>query len=426
MMATLELIKYFPSDAKATEAALHMVSTERVPPVQHLPQIVWKNGDTWGEANIWALEQAKSCRRDPKTVLSAMSHLLAYAKWLESEEISWAYFPARESERCLTRYRGVVVYARNSGTLAPSTASARMATVVRFYRWVEKTKLISLDWPMWSERQIGIKLTDSFGFEHSLRIHSTDLAIPNRHVASAVQLEDGLLPVSIADMNEILSLADNHASEELALLLRIGFQTGLRIGSITDLKVQTIRNASRDPVAGWYRLDVGPAARPTVQTKFGVSGKVPIPDELRERLLDYSTSTRHLKRQALAAPEHKTLLFLSRFGTPYTGNQSRAINVELGRLRKVGKAKGIKVLNGFYFHRSRATFATMLARAALKFMSIGDAIQFVRGACLHKDEATSLKYIKFIEASKAMSEAANAFSEAFMGLAKETGKHDPG
>jgi hypothetical protein len=57
-------------------------------------------------------------------------------------------------------------------------------------------------------------------------------------------------------------------------------------------------------------------------------------------------------------------------------------------------------------------------RVALKFMPVGDAIQYVRESCLHKDESTTMKYIKFIETNKAMAEAADAFSNMFMGLAR--------
>ncbi len=57
-------------------------------------------------------------------------------------------------------------------------------------------------------------------------------------------------------------------------------------------------------------------------------------------------------------------------------------------------------------------------RVALKFMPVGDAIKFVKDACLHKDEATTMKYIKFIETNEAMAEAADEFSAAFMGLAR--------
>ena len=416
-MASLELIHYQPRRAEINDGSLQWKDLKRKP-IKNLPQIVWEENSTWAEANLWALDQATSSKRDLKTVRSNMSHLLAYAKWLEAESMTWWHFPERESERCLIRFRGALVAARNNGELAPSTASQRMAAVIRFYKWMLSRRLISPEWPMWEERSVGITLTNSFGLEHTMRVASTDLSIPNRKVAGAIQLEDGLLPVSVSAMKEILALSDRIATEELSLMLRIGFFTGLRIGSITDLKVQTLDNATTVPEVGWKRLAVGPGARPPVSTKFSVSGSVPIPEELLETLLSYSISTRRLKRQALASPEDQGLLFLTRYGNSYSGDDSRAVNVEMSRLRSSGKKEGTKVLRGFHFHRTRATFATELMRVALKFMPVGDAIQYVRESCLHKDESTTMKYIKFIEANKAMSEAADAFTSLFMGFAR--------
>lgn len=415
-MASLEFIHYQPRNIEVSERSLQWKELKRKP-ITNLPQIVWVDNSTWAEANLWALEQATSCKRDLKTVRSNMAHLLGYAKWLEGESISWWHFPEKESERCLVRFRGAVIAARNNGELAPSTASQRMAAAIRFYKWMRSRRLISPEWPMWEERSVGITLTNSFGLEHTMRVASTDLSIPNRKVAGAIQLEDGLLPVSISAMKEILTLADKVSTEELSLMLRLGFFTGLRIGSITDLKVQTLHNATIAPEVGWKRLAVGPGARPPVATKFSVSGAIPIPEELLKLLLDYSVSTRRLKRQALADPEDQDLLFLTRYGNSYSGDDSRAVNVEMSRLRAAGKKAGVKVLRGFHFHRTRATFATELMRVALKFMPVGDAIQFVREACLHKEEATTMRYIKFIEANKAMAEAADSFTNLFMGLA---------
>lgn len=416
-MASLEKINYQPYRVEILNQSFQLVATNRKQ-ITKIPQIVWEDNSMWAEANLWALEQATSSKRDLKTVQSNMSHLLAYAKWLEAESIQWWYFPERESERCLVRFRGALIDARNNGDLAPSTASQRIAVVIRFYKWMQDRQLISPEWPMWKQRFVGIKLTNSFGFEHTMRVASTDLAIPMRKVAGAIQIEDGLLPVSVSAMKEIILLADRNATEELSLMLRIGFFTGLRIGSITDLKVQTLHNAATIPEVGWKRLDVGPGARPPVSTKFGVSGSVPIPEDLLEILVSYSMSTRRLKRQMLANAEDKDLLFLTRYGNSYGGEESRAINVEMSRLRFTGKKAGLQVMRGFHFHRTRATFATELMRVSLKFLPVGDAIQFVREACLHKDESTTMKYVKFIETNKAMAEAADAFSEAFMGLAQ--------
>jgi len=416
-MASLEFILYQPQRSEINDGLLHWKDLKRKP-IKNLPQIVWEDNSTWAEANLWALHQATSSKRDMKTVRSNMSHLLAYAKWLESESIPWWHFPERESDRCLTRFRGALVAARNNGELAPSSTSQRMAAIIRFYKWMQSRRLISPEWPMWEQRSVGIKLTNSFGLEHTMRVASTDLAIPNRKVSGAIQLEDGLLPVSVSAMKEVLALADSHSTEELSLMLRIGFFTGLRLGTITDLKVKTLQQATIVPEVGWKRLAVGPAARPPVATKFSVSGGVPIPHELLVTLLDYSMSTRRLKRQSLASVENQDLLFLTRYGNSYSGDDSRAVNVEMSRLRAAGKKAGIKVLRGFHFHRTRATFATELMRVALKFMPVGDAIQFVRESCLHKDESTTMKYIKFLEANKAMAEAADAFTNLFMGLVR--------
>lgn len=416
-MATLQLINYHPFRVNIQSNKVHWAKSNHQI-IKALPQIIWQDNTTWSEANLWALEQATSFRSSIKTVRSNMSHLLAYAKWLESESMDWWHFPDRESERCLNRFRGALIQARNSGELAPSTTSQRMAAVIRFYKWARKTGLISTEWPMWKDRFVGIKLTNQFGLEHTLKVASTNLAIPNRTVAGPIQLEDGLLPVAVKAMRDILSFADENASTELALMLRIGFFTGLRIGSITDLKVSTLQNAITVPEIGIKTISVGPSARPPVETKFDASGSVPIPNELLEALLDYASSIRRLKRQALSPEADQDLLFLTRFGNNYKGDSSSAINVEMSRLRKLGLKSGVKAFRGFYFHRTRATYATELMRVALDAMSVSEAIEFVKESCLHKDESTTMKYVKFIETSKTMKEASDAFTEAFMGLSR--------
>lgn len=416
-MATLQLINYHPFQVNIQSNKVHWAKSNHQI-IKGLPQIIWQDNTTWSEANLWALEQATSFRSSIKTVRSNMSHLLAYAKWLESESMDWWHFPDRESERCLNRFRGALIQARNSGELAPSTTSQRMAAVIRFYKWAKKTGLISTEWPMWKDKLVGIKLTNQFGLEHTLKVASTNLAIPNRTVAGPIQLEGGLLPVAVKAMRDILSFADKNASTELALMLRIGFFTGLRIGSITDLKVSTLQNAITVSEIGIKTISVGPSARPPVETKFDASGSVPIPNELLEALLDYASSIRRLKRQALSPEADQDLLFLTRFGNNYKGDSSSAINVEMSRLRKLGLKSGVKAFRGFYFHRTRATYATELMRVALDAMSVSEAIEFVKESCLHKDESTTMKYVKFIETSKTMKEASDAFTEAFMGLSR--------
>lgn len=381
-----------------------------------LPVIFQRSGETWSEVNLWARHLA--AHNDPKTVRRSVDHLCAYATWLEEEGLAWWHFPPLEKDRCLVRYRGALIKARDRGELAPSTTSHRMAAVIRFYRWASSVRLISPDWPMWVDRIVGIRLENQFGLQHTLSVRSADLAIPNRKVAGAFPLEGGLMPVSSSEMQQVLKLADQFASEELQLMLRLGFGTGMRLGSICGLRLRTLENAQRCPLlgdAGWWRLSIGPRARPPVPTKLGVSGSVLIPFDLLELARDYAHSTRRLKREAQADKENRPLLLLSRFGKSYAGPDSRAVNVEMSRLRKAGGVGGVDVMRHFHFHRSRATFLTELMRAALSCLPVADAVDFVREAALHKDSFTTLKYVKFVETTKAMGTAANAFTEAFMG-----------
>lgn len=181
-------------------------------------------------------------------------------------------------------------------------------------------------------------------------------------------------------------------------------------------------NAVRDPCAeGLHRVAVGPGARPPVATKKGVTGQPVIPTVLLEQLRTYCYSARRLKREALAAPENKNLVFLTRFGRPYAergSDASPSINVEMMRFRALGPAHGL-ILKDFKFHQTRCTFATNVADIAIR-AGVGavNALEMVRDLCLHKDESTSLKYIKFAKKNPAKAALSNEFSRLFLGIAR--------
>ena len=418
-MATLETRRHIPQRVEVEDNRVTWCAAVGREVIERLPQIVWSDHTPWREANLWALEEVSVRKKNPKTVISAMTGIHAYAKWLEKEAVDWWDFPVKEADRCLVKYRGALTKARDEEDLAPSTAQQRMAVVVRFYRWLSANRLISPEWPMWRDRQVGIRISDSFGFERTLIMPSTDLAIPNRRPVGD-GLEGGLSPVSTSNRNAILSFAVEHGSQELALMLRLGFRTGMRFGTIADLKVTTLLRAVSDPLfPGWFRLSIGPGARPPVHTKFSVSGHAWIEAGDLQSLKDYAFCSRRLKRQALANKEHHDSLFLTRYGGRYGSegsDSSRAINVELGRLRRAGVAAGLNVFRTFHFHQTRCTFATELARVVIQNGDAKFAIEVVKEALLHQDESTTLKYIKFVQKSAVMAEASDAFTRSFLGL----------
>ena len=420
-MATLEKIDYVPCNIELLNGGVQRTPSSRKRSTNGLPQIVWADDLPWREANLWALEQSTK-GKDSKTVLSGMSHLHAYAKWLESQDLRWWHFPAREADRCLMRFRGDLIAARDIGEIAPSTTTQRMNAVVRFYRWLAAAGLLSPNWPMWAEKQVGVRLEDGFGFGRTMILTTTDLSIPNRKIHGE-RLEDGLLPLTRKDARLVLDFTKSHGNDEIYMMLKLGFATGMRIGTICDLKIATIQRAVPDPnFPGFNKLAVGPGAHPSVHTKFGVTGQVWISDEDLGMIRDYMFSTRRLKRQSNADASDRNLIFLTRDGNAFgkgDGNASRGISVQLGRLRKAGEITGIDAFRNFRFHQSRCTFATELARAALKHGTVSIAIQLVQQALLHKSEKTTLTYIRFIEKTAAMAEMADSFTRDFLGIASE-------
>jgi integrase len=418
-MATLELIQFKSHKALVLETeSPDAVEWHASKSSKELPTILWANGESWGQANLWARHLAEQL--DPKTVLASIKHLASYAQWLEAEKIDWWHFPEKKADRCLFRFRKALTDARDAREIAPSTATARMAAVLRYYRWAHAAELITPGGPMWDDRHVAVKTFSTFGLERTIGVTTSELVIRNTKVKGGFQLEDGVMPVADDGRREIQAFVETNASEELRLMLALGFGSGLRLGSLCDLKVATLQHATTDPATGWRRMDIGPAANPPVATKLGVSGKVPIWDELRAQALEYANSTRHLKRQAKAAPAHRGLLFLNKNGKPYTQG---AVTTEMCRLRKNALDAGLSVFRDFYFHRSRATFATLLMRVALRVLPVADAIDLVREACLHADEKTTFGYVKFVERTAAMKAHADAFTEAFLGLAKRGERH---
>jgi integrase len=410
-MARLELIHYQPHRAVISSGQVNWQPEISVRSIDRLPQVFWNDGQPWSEANVWALEMGRSRDIKIKTVVSLMEHLHKYANWLESEQIDWRHFPKNKAERVLVRYRGALVDARDNGHLSSSTTTARMNAVIRFYRFCASHNFISRDAPKWQDKVAVVRYFDTVGFERTLQRVTTDISIPNRR-RPGVALEDGLLPITSEHMLEVLRFTEESASKELHLMLLIGFFTGARIGTITTLRVPAIEQAVRDPkVPGMWVIPVGPGTGTT--TKFDVSGDLLMPDELVKLIKDYARSTRHTDRLIKAKKEDRPLLFLTRQGKPFL---PAAVNREMVELRRAAAGAGLKFMQKFKFHQSRATFGTWLMSIALKASTVKAAIEFVKRAMHHKHESTTFRYITFIEHTKAKIEIANAFTETFLQL----------
>lgn len=346
-MALIEHARYRPHRAEVSGTEVHWHLCKSGHEISPLPLIFWQNLSPWREANLWLFERTRNKDVTLKTVEANSMAILAYANWLEATGVDWKSFPKRKSDRCLVQFRGFLIESRNTGKLAPSTTSQRMACVIQFYRWLYEKGVLLDEASMWTNRISHRTMIDKTGLERTFVVNSTDLAIPNRS-APGEKLEDGLLPVSTKDRETILRFCQQQASTELFLLLTLGFFTGMRLGTLTDLRLETLDRAVPDPMCdAMYILAIGPGASPPVRTKFGVTGNVRITKTHLDQIRGYVNSIHRLKREAIACKENKNLIFLTRFGNSYAEertDKSSAINVEMHALRKSGIKAGISGL----------------------------------------------------------------------------------
>ncbi len=383
-----------------------------------LPALFWQDNTPWREVNLW-ISQKKGV--DGATLKSLMTHLLAYAKWLEQTNTDWWDFPVDRAKRCLVLYRAFLLREIGIQSIKPRTAAARMRAIVQFYRWAHTHRVISPEWPMWEDRHIGVRVSTNFGFERTILKLSTDLRIRAGSTASSIALEDNLVPFSVDDQVAIQAYARRYGTEELQLFFSLGFRTGLRLGTISDLKVQTLYRATPDPnMTGFMRISIGPRAQPPVATKNGVNGTIPLHQNDLDALIEHATSTGRLKRAERAAPHHRDLLFLTRSGQPYAGKagvtEYRAMEMEISRLRSRARRALFAPMYDFKFHRTRATFGTNTARLLLGHLSVADALGLLRDLMLHSDIATTLKYVKFIQTGDLISSLADEYTRSYLKL----------
>lgn len=410
-MANLEYIDFKPFREVIEGNSLTWELDKLSRAIFRLPQLFWENGAGWAEANYWALDKATDFRTDIETVKALMKHLYAYAGFLEEHMLDWRHFPMRIADRAIVRFRGHLIEQIDQGSLASSTARARMAAVIQFYRHADAHNFVNHESPMWIDRSVVIRYFDSVGFKRGVDRVTSDLAIPNRS-RPGIRLEDGLTPLRTEHMEQLLRFTSDDELEELHLMLLVGFFTGARIETITTLGIQNLEQAMPDSfMKGFFLLRVGPGTG--VATKFDVEGNLLVPDFLLASLKAYAYSPRRLLRESKASKPHRSTLFLTKYSAPY--NQG-SIGRLMTNLRRSALNAGLKFMERFKFHQSRATYGTWLMQLALSVTSEANAIELVKGAMLHKHESTTFTYVRFIGVSKGKAEAAEAFTKAFTGL----------
>lgn len=358
--------------------------------------------------------EALAAGSSQSTVQRHAEALRSYAEFLESEGLEWNVLPEDKSLRPTYRYRGHALGRCAQSKLARSTASNHMSVLRCFYGWAMRCgALDARSHAPYRQKVVSIRYTDKIGLEKARTVISSDLAIRRPRV-DAGGVEDGCMPLRLSVRDQVLRICRDNFRPEFDLAMKLGFYSGLRIGSIVGLTHKAIRKHFPSPeIPGWFAINVGP--KHGIPTKGGVNYTASMPDWLLRELLAYGTSVRRAIRVKKADEENADLLFLNLSGERMN---HKTFSTDMTLLRRLAASKGIR-LKRFHFHDSRATFGTAFVLASL---AAGHKEKYILPRLMrlmgHANAASSLHYISWVEDNKRMEEDAEVYADYF-GLPKE-------
>lgn len=387
-------LKYIAFSQKESQTAIDFPTSApafgRFPVIHRADESLWREGCTYLAARASAVRLHEL---DIQTLLAEAKHLYAYLVFCEAKALDPAVFPNIRSEKPTYLFRAHLIRQRNARELAPSTASARINTIKRFYAWLIETGLLEPSSLPFIPRTSHVQTIDRYGYHRKFAASGSDLSIRSRSIGRSV-LEGGLHPVSRELRDLMIMDAYRHGPEEFALILDLGFRSGMRLETNCLLTRSALLGAIRDGAN--YYIRVGP--RSGIPTKLDVDYTAQIPKDLYERLIQYVSSPRRARRVAQATCSVEDLVFLNRYGRPYYqsgGVGAPAISAQLSNLKsRLADAK----LAPFYFHCTRATFGTNLVMAGLNSgLPIHRIVKRLMDLLGHAHLSSSLKYISYVE-----------------------------
>lgn len=417
---------YLPRESNAASPAYflrpapNLLTTQST--VDLFPVVLCSDGAPWAEANLWLIDMLQT--RTYPNMLSFASNaedLAAYRRFIEDSGIDWLDFSVFKLRRPTYRYNANLITAVRSREISGKTAKRRMATVIRFYRWLMEDGVFQPENPPWRDSDRYIQWKDDRGFSRVIATKTTDVSIKTSETkdVSDEYIEDGgrMRPIPQCEQEVLLDALDSIDNTEMTLIHCFALLTGARIQTVLTIRVGNIRRLSRK-VSGldvWLRAGPGTG----IDTKGDKIGTLRIPSWFFQQLRIYERSPRAAARRTKAngGDHDDQFLFLSHRGMPlYEARSERYATGPGGRKRRHAKTgQGVRqfirerllpemrkrLANEHYefsFHDLRATFGMNVVDELTKSenpQSYGEALDHLSGLMWHSSMAVTERYLKY-------------------------------
>lgn len=362
------------------------------------PLVVNKDGIPWAEANVWILTQY-ICSTNPKisTLRSIAGDLVDFLKFIEDKNLDWLDFDCERLFRPTYRYNAYLTFLIQSNPQTLNTSKRRMATVIRFYRWLAEICKFEFKRPPWTDRTVSVATHTYYGGKLSKSVTTTNISfkLSQQDDPYDEHIKDGgkLKPLTQKEQEWLIEALAAVGNTEMTLIHLFCLFTGARIQTALTFRFRNVQEEIVGNSQGYIRVAVGPGTG--IDTKNSKRQVIHIPLWLYEKLRTYAYSDRAKERRLKAAggDVSKQYLFLSQNGTPFYDATTQLPGKASSRLRhtKSGQAvqqfKAEKILP--YIHQKFDTnfhYKLHDLRASFGMNMVDDKMELVKQGKLTVDE----------------------------------------
>ncbi|WP_144211778.1 site-specific integrase [Shewanella donghaensis] len=345
--------------------------------------------------NLYLISKASNGSKD---LSSAAKAFQLWVRWLLAQSIDPFSFPKSKAESPTYGFRYFLLErVCEMKDLQSSTANSYILTIKNFYEMLEEESVVKMGIFFKSKTSI----VDGYR-----KVQSSDLAIKvdNRR-------DDRLNPLSLDTQSKLQGLLAKTDSQ-FSLLLSLMIHSGLRLGEVLSLPGQIFdenscpNNELEKIVKG---IIIGPSSG--VKTKFLIERELFLTVGMLDKAINYKLSNSYLKRlkKSVFSSDSKINvnpppLFFTINGKPFSKS---AFYSAWFRMKK----DYLDLYGEVFIHKPhdlRATFATNIMTFAMQIepnnqQACLDITRYYMG---HKNESTTLKYIKFTHRKKMVNEVA--------------------
>ena len=414
--------------------------------IRLFPIVLCGNGAPWAEANLWLLDMLETrVRPNMHTFSSIADDLAAYRRYIEDEDIDWLDFGVHRLRRPTYRYSAALRISLQAGATSAAVAKRRVATVIRFYRWMMRAAMYIPAHPPWIESDRYVDWKDDRGFSRCVTVKTTDVAMKVPSVSDPLddRILDGgrLRPLPRKEQQVLLLALSGFGNTEMSLVHLFSLLSGARIQTVLTVRVRHVTPSPSSITGPDFRLKAGPGTG--IDTKGDKPGVLSLPKWFYERLHVYVKSERARTRRLRAngGDHDDQFLFLSQRGNAMYEPRDHTIsgaNPPVARHAKTGQAvrqfikecllPEMRCRLGdshyeFSFHDLRATFGMNMVDHLVNGIGTGAltytmALDRLRQMMWHSSLSTTEKYLNYRQSRATVEAAGDGWHSHLAGLAK--------